>query len=129
MHLMASSTKGLYVIRYDFEKNPANTGGVTTTSQSRATSPQPQSRNRDHWKLAMERALHAWRNSMQGAYTANPSTVKFNRSSLTLFRIANVTLHTSILDLQILAGLPKLMGKPVKEETSLNVLLRLSTVW
>lgn len=66
---------------------------------------------------------------MQGAYTANPSTVKFNRSSMTLYRIANVTLYTSILDLQILAGLPRLMGKPVKEETSLNVLLRLSTTW
>jgi hypothetical protein len=66
---------------------------------------------------------------MQGAYTANPSTVKFNRSSMTLYRIANVTLHTSILDLQILAGLPRLMGKPVKEETSVHVLLRLSTSW
>jgi hypothetical protein len=66
---------------------------------------------------------------MQGAYTANPSTVKFNRSSMTLYRIANVTLYTSILDLQILAGLPRLMGKPVKQETSVNVLLRLSTSW
>ena len=58
---------------------------------------------------------------MQGTHTAHPSTVKFNRSSMTLYRIANVTLHTSILDLQILAGLPRLMGKPVKSETSLNV--------
>jgi hypothetical protein len=48
---------------------------------------------------------------------------------MTLYRIANVTLHTSILDLQILAGLPRLMGKPVKSETSLNVVLRLSTSW
>ena len=77
----------------------------------------------------MERALHAWRNSMQGAYTANPSTVKFNRSSLTLFRIANVTLHTSILDLQILAGLPKLMGKPVKEDYAMKVIFGLIHVW
>jgi hypothetical protein len=66
---------------------------------------------------------------MQGTHTAHPSTVKFNRSSMTLYRIANVTLHTSILDLQILAGLPRLMGKPVKSETSLNVVLRLSASW
>lgn len=66
---------------------------------------------------------------MQGTHTAHPSTVKFNRSSMTLYRIANVTLHTSILDLQILAGLPRLMGKRVTEDTSFNVIVRLSTAW
>jgi hypothetical protein len=67
---------------------------------------------------------------VQGSsYTANPSTAKFHRSSLTLFRIANVTLHTSILDLQILAGLPKLMGKPVREDHAMTVILRLIHEW
>lgn len=78
----------------------------------------------------MERALNAWRAcSLQGSYTANPSTVKFNRSSLILYRIANITLHTNILDLQILAGLSRLMGRPVKPEMALNVQVQMSAQW
>src|SRR5579859_5295413 len=108
----------------------ANLSGVATSAQSRATSPTPRTtRERDQWKIVLERSLNAWRNCTQGAFTANPSTIKFNRSSMTLYRIAHVTLYTNIIDLQILAGLPKIMGKPVKEEASINVLLRLSTGW
>jgi hypothetical protein len=103
--------------------------GTTTSVGSRSVSPTPRSRDKDHWKLALERALHSWRMCSQGAYTANPSTVKFNRSSITLFRVANITLHTSILDLQILAGLPKLMGKPVREDHVVKVVIRLTTQW
>jgi Fungal specific transcription factor domain len=105
------------------------TVGTTTASGSRSASPTPRSqRDRDYtWKLAMERALATWRkNTTHGAYTANPSTAKFNRSSSALFRIANITLYTSILDMQILAGMPKLMGKWVKDETSFLAVVRLT---
>jgi len=46
-----------------------------------------------------------------------------------LYRVASITLHTSILDLQILAGLTRLMGKPVNDTSARNSLFRLSTVW
>lgn len=66
---------------------------------------------------------------MHGNSTANPSTVKFNRSSMTLYRIAHVTLYTNIIDLQILAGLPKIMGKPVKQDLATTVWIRMSSSW
>ena len=53
----------------------------------------------------------------------------FSKSSMLLYRIANITLYTSILDLQILAGLTRLMGKPVTSAAARNSLLRLSTSW
>lgn len=112
------------------DRNMINGAGVTTNTASRAGSPSPKSsRERDHWKLSIERALNAWRSSTQGTNTANPSIARFNRSSMTLYRIANITLHTKIVDLQVLAGLPKIMGKPVKDDMSINALLRMSTSW
>jgi hypothetical protein len=106
----------------------SNFSGVSTSSHSRATSPTPNS-TREYWKLVLERSLNAWRNSMHGNSTANPSTVKFNRSSMTLYRIAHVTLYTNIIDLQILAGLPKIMGKPVKQDLATTVWIRMSSSW
>jgi hypothetical protein len=108
--------------------------GVTTNNASRATSPTPQSarekeQRRDHWKLSVERALYSWRDYIQGNFTASPAAPMFSRSSMLLYRIANITIHTSILDLQILAGLTRLMGKPVTTASARNSLIRMSTVW
>lgn len=103
---------------------------MTTNAQSGTASPSIRAvRERDHWKLSVEQALSAWRASTQGINTGNPTNVKFNRSSLPLYRVANITLWTNILDLQILAGMNKIMGKPVKRQAGLNVLLRMATAW
>jgi hypothetical protein len=102
--------------------------GVPTSNQSGATSP-TRSRERDHWKYNVERALHAWRTTTQGTYTGMTSTVKFTRASLTLFRIANITLQTSIIDLQVLAGMGKIMGKPIQPNAQYTVLLRMTMQW
>jgi len=77
----------------------------------------------------IERALVAWKGCGQGQFTALPSIVKYTRSSLALYRIAHITLHTSILDLQILAGLSKLMGKLVRKEREISTQLRMCSDW
>jgi hypothetical protein len=115
---------------------PTDCIGVTTNNASRATSPTPNSAStrekesrRDHWKLSVERALYSWREYINGNFTASPGAPMFSRSSMLLYRVAGITLYTSILDLQILAGLTRLMGKPVTEASARHSLLRLSTSW
>jgi hypothetical protein len=103
--------------------------GIGTNNQSRANSPQPRSGKEPNWKINVERGLNAWRSSIQGSFTAHSSTSKFNKASLVLYRIANITLNTNILDLQVLAGLSRLMGKPVKSPHCLWSLVRLSVSW
>jgi hypothetical protein len=77
----------------------------------------------------VERALGQWRYSIQRSFTASVSAARFNKASLTLYRVANITLYTSILDLQVLAGLSRLMGKPVRAPACLWSLARLSVTW
>ena len=77
----------------------------------------------------MERAFVAWRHSTQNHYTGLSNTVKFNRASLTLYRIASITLYTSIVELQIVAGLLKIMGRPVPVKEQQRVLLKMCTSW
>ena len=131
---------GLISVKWHLQQKATNVGitlpnvyliisGVPTSNQSGTASPTRTLRGRDYWKYSVERALHAWRTNMQGHYTGMTSTVKFNRSSLTLFRIANITLHTSIIDLQVLAGMGKIMGKPIKAPQTYHILIRMTTTW
>jgi hypothetical protein len=77
----------------------------------------------------MENALSAWKQSMYGHNTGSLNTLNFNRASLTLYRIANLTLYASIVELQIVAGLPKIMGKPVPEIEQKRILKKMCTTW
>lgn len=77
----------------------------------------------------MENALSAWKQSMYGHNTGSLNTLNFNRASLTLYRIANLTLYASIVELQVVAGLPKIMGKPVPEVEQKRILRKMCTTW
>lgn len=82
----------------------------------------------ENWKLKFEDSLNAWRKTTVGSL-ANPSALKFHRSSMSLYRIAQISLYTNFLDLHILAGLDRIMGKPINEEARINMLLQLSADW
>jgi len=101
----------------------------TANSQSDMVSQAGSTREWDGWKVGMERALYAWRSSTFEQYASNRSTIEDKLPSLVLFRIAHITLHTSVIDLQVLAGIGKVMGKPVTRGTKYGVLIRTMKEW
>jgi len=110
----------------NFHKTAVLTSLEITNSESDMRSQAESTQERDG---CMELALDAWRASTQGQYTGNPSTINASLSSDVLFRIAHITLHTSVIDLQVLAGIDKVMGKPVTPPAKYDVLKRTITRW
>src|SRR5271154_5911171 len=109
-----------------------STGTTISTqggTQSGVNSPGRVNRDPDNWKRNMENALSAWKQSMYGHNTGSLNTLNFNRASLTLYRIASLTLYASIVELQVVAGIPKIMGRPIPEYEQKRILKKMCTTW
>ena len=94
----------------------------------------PSPSEHERWRQLLFNALGHWRRSFEEAITsswprhAGKTPCRDDLADPTvLFHLAHITMHTDIIDLQILAGYKRLMSRKITDRDHANVVQRMKT--